>query len=156
LPAATILRPAVIVGPEPKGNLAALLKLAALPLPLPLGALHTPQAMVSLDGVIDAALLALVHSAMSGETYCLAQTPHLSLTEILTALRQGLNRPRWLLPVPALLLSLPLRAIGKTDMAEKLGGGLSVDPSKLMALGWQPGESLTTVLQQMGAAYAKR
>jgi nucleoside-diphosphate-sugar epimerase len=154
LPEATILRPAVIVGPEAKGNLATLLKLAALPVPLPFGALHAPQAMVSLDGVIDAAMLALGHPAMPGQIYCLAERPHLSLTEVITALRQGLNRPRWLLPIPAPLLSLPLRATGKTAMAEKLSGGLSVDPVKLLALGWQPKEPLAAVLQQIGAAYA--
>jgi nucleoside-diphosphate-sugar epimerase len=156
LPQSTILRPAVIVGPEPKGNLATLLKLAALPVPLPFGALHAPRAMVSLDGVIDAVLLALSHPAMAGETYCLAENPHLSLTDVLTALRQGLDRPRWLLPVPAPLLSLPLRAIGKTAMAEKLSGGLSVDPSKLKALGWQTKEPMTAVLQRIGVAYASR
>ncbi len=154
LPEATILRPAVIVGPHPKGNLATLLKLAALPVPLPFGALHAPQAMVSLDGVVDAVQLALGNPAMAGETYCLAETPHLSLTEVLTALRKGLGRPRLLLPIPAPLLSLPLRAIGKLAMAEKLGGGLSVDPSKLKALGWQPKEPMTAVLQRIGAAYA--
>jgi nucleoside-diphosphate-sugar epimerase len=154
LPQATILRPAVIVGPTPKGNLATLLKLAALPVPLPLGALHAPQAMVSLDGVIDAVLLALGHPALAGETYCLAEAPHLSLTEVLTALRQGLKRRRWLLPVPAPLLGLPLKAIGQAAMAEKLSGGLTVDPSKLMALGWQPKAPMTAVLQRIGAAYA--
>jgi nucleoside-diphosphate-sugar epimerase len=154
LPQATILRPAVIVGPAPKGNLATLLKLAALPAPLPFGALHAPQAMVSLDGVIDAILLALGNSEMAGETYCLAETPHLSLTDVLAALRQGLKRPRMLLPIPASLLNLPLRAIGKTAMAEKISGGLAVDASKLTALGWQPKEPLAAVLQRIGAAYA--
>ena len=156
LPQATILRPAVIVGLEPKGNLATLLKLAALPVPLPFGALYAPQAMVSLDGLIDAVLLALDNSAMSGEIYCLAETPHLSLTEVIAALRKGLDRPRWLLPIPAPLMSLPLRSIGKSAMAEKLSGGLSVDASKLMALGWRPKEPLTSVLQRLGAAYASR
>jgi nucleoside-diphosphate-sugar epimerase len=156
LPQATILRPAVIVGPEPKGNLKTLLKLAALPFPLPFGALHAPQAMVSLDGVIDAVLLALGHPVMAGETYCLAQEPHLSLTEMLTALRQGLGRPRWLLPVTAALMTLPLKALGKSAMAEKLDGGLSVDSSKLAALGWQPQEPMSAVLQRIGAAYISR
>jgi nucleoside-diphosphate-sugar epimerase len=155
LPQATILRPAIIVGAEPKGNLRTLLKLAALPVPLPFGALNAPQAMASLDGVIDAVVLALSHPAMTGETYCVADRPHLSLTEVLTALRQGLGRSRWLLPVPQRLLSLPLAAVGWKAWAEKLGGGLDVDPAKLMALGWHPREPMKTVLQRMGAAYIR-
>jgi UDP-glucose 4-epimerase len=156
LPRATILRPSVIVGPEPKGNLATLLKLAALPLPLPFGALHAPQAMVSLDGVIDAVRMALGHPAMAGETYCLADPRHLSLTEVLTALREGMGRPRWLWPVPAPLLRFPLAALGKTAMSEKLFGGLTVDVSKITALGWQPRDSVATVLQRIGSDYATR
>jgi len=153
---ATILRPAVIVGPKPKGNMMTLLKLASLPVPLPFGALHAPQAMVSLDGVIDAVRMALATPAMEGETFCLAETPHLSLTEVLAALRQGLGRPRWLWPVPAAVLSLPLKALGKTAMADKLVGGLTVDASKVMALGWQPTEPMAAILQQIGAAHARR
>jgi nucleoside-diphosphate-sugar epimerase len=156
LPQTTILRPAVIVGPEPKGNLGTLLKLAALPVPLPFGALHAPQAMVSLEGVIDAVLLALGNHAMAGETFCLAEEPHLSLTEVLTALRQGLRRPRWLLPAPAALMTWPLKALGKAAKAEKLDGGLRVNSSKLAALGWLPKEPMSAVLQRIGAAYASR
>ena len=93
---------------------------------------------------------------MAGETYCLADTPHLALTEMITALRRGLGRPRWLLPLPARLLALPLAALGQSAMAEKLTGGLCVDSGKLMALGWQPREPLATVLQRIGASWAKR
>ncbi len=156
LPQATILRPALIVGSEPKGNLRTLLKLAALPFPLPFGALLAPQAMVSLDGLIDAVQRALGHPAMAGETYCLAESPHLTLTEMITALRQGLGRPRWLLPLPAPLLSIPLAVLGQSAMAEKLTGGLQVDPAKLLALGWQSREPLATVLQRIGASYRQR
>jgi UDP-glucose 4-epimerase len=154
LPQATILRPAVIVGPEPKGNLLTLLKLASLRVPLPFGALDAPQAMVSLEGVIDAVKMALDTPAMAGETYCLAEEPHLSLTEVLSALRQGLGRPSWLWPVPAPLLSLPLKVLGKAAMAEKLVGGLTADSSKIGALGWQPQKPLAAVLQRIGAVHA--
>jgi nucleoside-diphosphate-sugar epimerase len=37
----TILRPALVYGPNPKGNLASLMRLAALPVPLPFGAFRT-------------------------------------------------------------------------------------------------------------------
>jgi nucleoside-diphosphate-sugar epimerase len=156
LPQSTILRPSVIIGPEPRGNLATLVKLAALPLPLPFGALDAPQAMVSLDGVTEAVRMALHNPAMAGELYCLAERPHLSLAEVLTALRQGLGRPRWLWPAPPSVLSLPLKALGKAAMAEKLAGGLDVDPGKIEALGWRPSEPLTAVLRRIGAASVAR
>ncbi len=152
-PQATVFRPTLIVGPKPKGNLRMLLRLAALPLPLPFGALDAPQAMVSLDGVLDAIALSLRAPVFAGETYCLAQQPHLSLTEILTALRQGLGRSRLLVPVPARLLTLPLRLAGKRDLAERLGGGLEVDASKMIATGWSPQEPLTSVLKRIGSSH---
>ncbi len=151
LPTATILRPALIVGPEPKGNLRTLLKLARLKMPLPFGALQAPQAMVSLAGMADAVELALRSDAMAGEIYCLAEAPHLSLAGIVTALRRGMRRGPGLISVPPPLLAFPLKLLGRGDMAERLAGGLSVDAAKLAALGWKPARGLRSVLEEIGA-----
>jgi nucleoside-diphosphate-sugar epimerase len=94
LPQATVLRPALIVGAEAKGNLATLLRLAALPVPLPLGGLHRPQAMITRDNLIAAVLLALRDDGLLGETYVAADEPHPSVTEMLAFLREGMARPR--------------------------------------------------------------
>jgi UDP-glucose 4-epimerase len=151
LPTATILRPTLIVGPAPKGNLKTLLKLARLPAPLPFGALKAPQAMVSLDGMADAVALALAREAMAGEVYCLAEQPALSLAGIVTALRRGMRRGPGLLFLPPPLLAFPLKLLGRGDMAERLLGGLSVDSAKLAALGWKPARGLKSVLEEIGA-----
>ncbi len=151
LPTATILRPALIVGSEPKGNLRALLKLARLPAPLPFGALKAPQAMVSLDGMADAVQMALTEQAMAGEVFCLAEPPHLSLAGIVTALRRGMRRAPGLFAVPPAILAFPLKLTGRGDMADRLTGGLAVDPAKLAALGWKPQRSLKSVLEEIGA-----
>ncbi len=154
LPTATILRPALIVGPEPKGNLRTLLKLARLKMPLPFGGLQAPQAMVSLGGMADAVELALARDAMAGEVYCLAEAPHLSLAGIVTALRRGMRRGPGLISLPPPLLAFPLKLVGRGDMAERLTGGLSVDAGKLAALGWKPSRSLKSVLEGIGAKAA--
>ncbi len=151
LPTATILRPALVVGPSPKGNLRTLLKLARSPAPLPFGGLKAPQAMVSLAGVADAVELALAREAMAGEVYCLAEAPALSLAGIVTALRKGLGKGPGLVSVPAPLLAFPLKLLGRGDMAERLLGGLAVDSAKLAALGWKPARSLRSVLEEIGA-----
>ena len=153
LPQATILRPALIIGPQPKGNLKLLLKLADLPVRLPLAALHEPQAMVSLEAVLEAVALALVNPAMQGEIYCLAQEPHASLSDIMRWLRQGLGRSERLFPVPEALLTLPLRLIGKHEITQRLVGGLKVDAAKLRAQGWQAQPSLQEAIGAVAAAY---
>lgn len=150
-PDAVVLRPALIVGPHPKGNLAALLRLAALPLPLPFGGLVAPQAMASLGGVADAALMALGRADMAGQTYCLAEEPHLSLADMLAAMRRGLGRPARLFSVPAGLAAAPLRLLGRSAMADRLTVGLRVDSTRLRALGWRPDVPLVQVLEDIAA-----
>lgn len=138
LPQSVIFRPALIVGAPAKGNLATLVKLAALPLPLPLGALNQPQAMVSRDNFITAIMLALRNDTLQGETYVVADEPHPSVTDMLAFLREGMGRPRWLIAVPQALLALPLRLMGKGNAFDRITGGLKVDASKLRAAGWKP------------------
>jgi nucleoside-diphosphate-sugar epimerase len=150
LPEAVILRPALIVGANPKGNLQTLLKLARLPLPLPFQSFQSPQAMVSLDALIDAILLALRETGMAGEVYCVAQDPHPTLASTLSDMRRGMRRGPGLLPCPTRLLTFPLKLIGRGEMAERLLGGLKVDASKLKAAGWKPAVGITTTLRALG------
>jgi nucleoside-diphosphate-sugar epimerase len=156
LPRAVILRPALIVGRDPKGNLATLLKFAKFGLPLPFGNLNAPQAMVALEALIEAILLALTNDAMRGETYCVAQDPHLSLSCILKEMRRGMGRSPGLLPCPPALLAFPLKLIGRGEMAARLTSGLKVDAAKLRAAGWKPALGLATALKGIGAAAAGR
>jgi nucleoside-diphosphate-sugar epimerase len=150
LPQAVILRPALVVGPEPKGNLATLARLARLPLPLPFASLDAPQAMVARDALVDAIALGLANRAMDGEVYCVAQDPHPTLAGVLAEMRRGRGRPPGLLPFPPRLLAFPLKLIGRGDMAERLTGGLRVDASKLKASGWKPAGGVTAALRQIG------
>jgi UDP-glucose 4-epimerase len=149
LPRAVILRPALVVGHDPKGNLATLLTLAKLSLPLPFGSLDAPQAMVALDALVDAIVLALANDAMGGETYCAAQEPHPTLAGMLTEMRRGMGRSPGLIPCPPALLAFPLKLIGRGELAERLTGGLKVDAAKLRAAGWKSATGLTSVLRGM-------
>lgn len=149
LPQATILRPALVVGDDAKGNLATLLKLARLPLPLPFAGLNAPQAMVARDALIEAVQLALREEAMGGETYVVAQDPHPTLAGVIAEMRRGQGRGAGLLPCPAWLLAFPLRLAGRGEMAERLTGGLRVDAAKLRAAGWRPAVGVPAVLRRM-------
>jgi nucleoside-diphosphate-sugar epimerase len=152
LPQATVFRPALIVGAEAKGNLATLVRLAALPVPLPLGGLQRPQAMISRDNLIAAIMLALLDDALMGETYVAADEPHPSVTDMLAFLREGMGRPHWLVPVPQALLALPLRLIGKGAAFERIAGGLRVDATKLRMAGWQPLVAPAEAFRALGRA----
>jgi len=62
----------------------------------------------------------------------------LTLTEIVTALREGEGRRPGLLPVPPALIALASRALGRAEEWQRLGGTLVADPAKLLHAGWKP------------------
>lgn len=151
-PAWTILRPTVVYGPGVKGNLASLVRLVRLPLPLPLAALTNKRSLVGIDNLIGAIRFALEHPATVGETYLVADPAPVSLAEMVAALRAGAGRAPGLIAVPPAWLETAMRLGGRGDIWERLAGTFIVDPGKLMAAGWRPDRDTKAALARMAAA----
>jgi nucleoside-diphosphate-sugar epimerase len=134
----TILRPVLIYGRGVKGNLARLLELARTSWPLPLALCRNRRSLLARENLIAAIHLVLNSTAVTGETYIVADPQPLTLAEIVAALREGAGRSPGLLPVPPSLLAVSLRAIGRADEWERLGGSLVAEPEKLLRAGWKP------------------
>jgi nucleoside-diphosphate-sugar epimerase len=134
----TILRPVVMYGPGVKGNLAALLRLAASPLPLPFAAFDNKRSLLAVDNLVSAIRHGLAPPAMPNETYIVADSEPISLADMLTTMRQACGRKAGLLPVPPVLFSGVLRIAQRHDLWERIGGALVADPAKLRATGWTP------------------
>jgi len=134
----TILRPALIYGPGVKGNLADLIRIARSPWPLPLGALRNRRSLLARGNLVAAIHLALVAPAMVNETYVVADPEPLAVAEIVAALRAGLGRGPRLVPMPPSLLALALRATGRAQLWDRIGGDCIINPTKLLAAGWRP------------------
>ena len=83
----TVLRPVLVYGPGVKGNLRTLMRLAALPVPLPFGALTNRRSLVGIDNLVGAIIHVLGHAASRGETYVVADPRPVSVAEIMAALR---------------------------------------------------------------------
>jgi nucleoside-diphosphate-sugar epimerase len=145
----TILRPVLVCGPGVKGNLRALMRLAALPVPLPFGALATRRSLVSLTNLAGAITFALRHDACAGETYVVADPEPLTLAEIVAAMRHGIGKPPGLIAVPPALLRLALAALGRAANWEQINGALVADPGKLIAAGWRPALDTKSALAAM-------
>ena len=62
----------------------------------------------------------------------------LTVAEMITAMRHGLGRRPNVFSLPATLLELLLRAVGREYIYERLSGSLVADPSALMGIGWTP------------------
>jgi UDP-glucose 4-epimerase len=150
-----ILRPVLIYGPGVKGNLAGLMRLAALPVPLPFGAFANRRSLLSVDNLNGAVRHLLDTPEISG-TYVVADRAPITLAEIIAALRAGLGRQPGLLNVPPAWFRAALTALGREAMWQRLGGALVADASRLIATGWQPLIETPKGLQAMAQAAAPR
>ena len=132
------LRPVLVHGPGVKGNMAALLRLARSPYPLPLGGLSGRRSLISTESLAAAVDTVLKAPGPLNRALVAADPDPQTLPEMVAALRRGLDRAPRLLPVPAGLLGLACRLTGRDEAYARLAGGLVARPDGLMALGWRP------------------
>ena len=134
----TILRPVVIYGPGAKGNVRTMLRIARSAWPLPFASFNNRRSLLGIDNLIAAVRLAATSPAALGQTYVVADPTPVALSQILTVLRTAMGRPPRLVPVPRRLFATLLAAFSHSDLWDRLGGSLIVDPAKLIAAGWKP------------------
>jgi nucleoside-diphosphate-sugar epimerase len=153
----TILRPVLIYGAGVKGNLAMLARAAATPLPLPVKDFVNRRSLLGIDNLISALTFMLSSPNTIGETYVVADPGMaLKLGDIITTIRQAKGRRPFLMPMSTDYLEWPLRALGRNDVWDRIGGNLRVDPAKLIAAGWQPLHDTRAGLTAMVQAAAPR
>lgn len=134
----TILRPTVVYGEGAKGNFSTIVKIARLPVPLPFGSLSNRRSLLSIDNFGAAVLTVLENPAALNEIFVVADPTPVTIGEIITDIRRGMNRRPLLFPVPPVLLKFMLGMAGKRTLWERLAGSLIVNPAKLLGLGWNP------------------
>ncbi len=132
------LRPVLIHGPGVKGNMATLMRLARLPLPLPLGSLTGRRSLVSVESVCGAIGHLMAQPRLPCAPLILADPDPLTVPRIVAALRAGLGRRPGLLPVPEAVLAGCARLLGRGEMFDRIAGDLVASPARLQALGWHP------------------
>ena len=145
-----VLRPVVIVGPGVKGNVAALVRAAHSRMPWPYAGLNGRRSLVSLDDVVAAIERALDDPAMAGGRYGLADTEPMILAAMIAELRRGMGVPGPALRLPESLIRAPLRLIGRSDIWERIGCDLIVEPTGLRDLGFEFRHSARAALQALG------
>jgi UDP-glucose 4-epimerase len=132
------LRPVLVYGPGVKGNMAALVKLAQLAVPLPLGGLSGRRSLLAVDNLVEAIDVVLRAEGPLARPLIVADPEPLAIPEMIAALREGLGRRPGLLPVPAALLGQAFRLFGRGEMYERIAGSLVASPAALTGLGWRP------------------
>jgi UDP-glucose 4-epimerase len=132
------LRPVLVYGPGAKANMGALLRLAKLPLPLPLAGFNTPRSLLAIENLAGAVAFALSEACPPRQAYIVADPEIVTVAEIVTALRAGSGARPGLFRMPPRLMALVARLAGQEDTFERLSRGLVARPGALMTAGWRP------------------
>jgi UDP-glucose 4-epimerase len=147
----TIFRPVVIYGPNPKGNMRTLLRLAKSPVPLPLASFTSRRSVLGIENFISAIIFALNTPATISQVYIIADSKPMTVGEILAALRENCGSS-FSIYVPQAIIRLLLTVCGRKDLWLRLNGDLVVDTSKFESLGWRPAKDTREGLLGMMSA----
>ncbi len=152
----TILRPPLVYGPDVKGNLRRLLRLAqrSARWPLPLGSIDNRRSLISLANLCDAIIRCLTHADAAGRRFLVSDADDLSTSDLVRRIANAMGlRPR-LLPVPGTLLRTGLALVGKRAEGDRLVGSFRVDPSLIMrTLAWTPPQRVDDGIREMVDAW---
>jgi nucleoside-diphosphate-sugar epimerase len=144
------LRLVLTYGRGVKGNMAQLMRLARSPYPLPLGGLTARRSVLSLDNLVEAIDTVLAAQQPLRRPLIVADPEPVTVPEMVAAMRRGLGRSPWLIPVPAPALRPFLSLAGRPELYEQLTGSLVVDTAALRRIGWQaPTETAAGLAQLM-------
>ena len=135
-----VIRPPLVIGPHPKGNLGGLVAAMRRGLPLPLGAVtRNRRDLVSLDTLADLVSHSIDHPAAPGAPLLVSDGHPSSTRDVIERLAalHGLT-PR-LLRVPTALLRAALTLAGRGRLASQLLGNLEIDIAETCRrLDWRP------------------
>jgi len=144
------LRPVLTYGPNVKGNMAKLIRLAKSPFPLPLAGLEGVRSVLSLENLGEAVLHVLEMKGPIKRSFLVADEDDLTVPEMIAALRHGMNRRPSLFSVSQNFLASVSRIAGMADSFERLSENLIVDTRDLRKTGWKPLHSAEEGLESLG------
>ena len=135
-----IIRPPLVYGPNPKGNLKKLTKFIVKGIPLPLGLVtHNSRSLLYLGNLVDFINVCAEHKAAKNETFLISDDSDLSTAGIISLIGESLGVRVTLLPIPIFIIKFLLRIIGKSDYEARLLGDLCLDVTKSKKLlNWKP------------------
>jgi nucleoside-diphosphate-sugar epimerase len=155
VPHPVVLRPCLVYGPSPKGNLEKMITAVRRKRFPPFPEVKNKRSMVHVDDLISAALLAPFNPAAAGQTYIVADDESFSTRELFEWIcgASGIRVPRWTMPIGILqIMGYVGDTIGKlrgrrfvfdSDALAKLTGSAWYSSAKLQReLGWRPQHTL--------------
>ena len=134
-----ILRPPLVYGPGVGANFAALTRLVARGLPLPLGAIRNRRSLVYVGNLADAVVRCLHQAEVPSGVFHVSDGAALSTPELVRAIARAQGRRARLLPVPTGCLGLAAALVGKRPQFSRLAGSLEVSNRRFCEVfDWHP------------------
>jgi nucleoside-diphosphate-sugar epimerase len=135
----TIIRPPLVYGPGVGANFARLVRLAGLPMPLPLASIDNRRDLIGVDNLADLIGVCIDHPGARNVALLCSDGQPYSLADLLTHIRAAQGRPRWLFPAPSRCIGMLARTILGRAAANRLLEDFEVDISATCtALAWRP------------------
>jgi nucleoside-diphosphate-sugar epimerase len=134
----TILRPVIVYGPGAKANIALIMRIAALPLPLPFGAFRNQRSLLAIDNLVNAVMVCLDGPETLNQTFIVCDPKPITLAEMLATLREAAGRTPRLFPIPPLAVRAMIMAAGRQSLWDRIGRELVASSDKLQKAGWFP------------------
>jgi nucleoside-diphosphate-sugar epimerase len=152
-----VIRPPLVYGPEVTGNFGSLLRWLKYGVPLPFGAINNRRSLVALDNLVDLIVTCIDYPSAANHTFLVSDGEDLSTTQLLRLTASALGVPVRLFPVPAPLLDVGFRLLGKSGLSLRLLESLQVDIATTQeTLGWTPPLSVEEGLRRAAEPLRQR
>jgi UDP-glucose 4-epimerase len=161
-----VLRPALVYGPEWKGNLANMLRAIDRGFFPPLPKINNARSMISVGDICQAAILAAQHPAANGQTYFVTDGISYSTHDLYFSMCQALGKqiPKWSIPHWCFKVIAGIGDFGKklmrrrmpfdSEVLSKLFGSAHYNSNRIQEeLGFKPIDNLNTVLPKIIKAF---
>jgi len=152
-----IIRPPLIYGPSVKANFLNLMNLCNKHIPLPFGCVQNKRSLVYIENLTSFIMVCLTHPNAANETFLVSDNDDQSTASLIRAIKNTLNRPTLLLPVPIFALEFIFSALNKKNLLDRLINNLHVDTSKSQTLlDWHPPYSFKEGIRATVDGFEKR
>lgn len=150
--AITIIRPPLVYGKGVAANFLSLLIWVKKQIPLPLASIHNQRSFVFVKNLSDFILHCVQNPLAYNQTFLISDGKDLSTTELLHEAAKALEVPARLFPVPAWLILLMAKMVGKRNIADRLCQSLCIDSHKAREqMKWSPPYTIQQGLRESAA-----
>ena len=135
-----IIRPPLVYGPNPKGNLNQLALYILNGMPLPLGAVDfNYRSMIYVGNLVNFILVCAEHKRAKNQIFLVSDDDDISTLALIKKISKVLKSTPKLIKVPVWILKISFILLGRREYISRLLGDLRVDISKNKSLlDWQP------------------